>query len=68
VLDRDQNAAVNFSTFAKLAGSSSESQNACGGESAGRCKESVVNLSSVKQEANTCASRVAELLENGAII
>jgi putative transposase len=35
VLDRDQNAAINLSKLAHLAGSSSERQNACGGESAG---------------------------------
>jgi putative transposase len=35
LLDRDLNAAINL---AKLAGSSSDSQNACGGESAGLCR------------------------------
>jgi putative transposase len=55
VLDWDLNAAINL---AKLAGSSSESQNACGGESAGRRREAAVNLSSVKQEPNTFASPV----------
>lgn len=50
VLDRDVNAAINLS---KLAGSSSESQNACGGESAGRRRTTPVKLSSMKQEPNT---------------
>jgi putative transposase len=54
VLDRDLNAAINLS---KLAGSSSESQNACGGGSAGRRREAAVQLPTVKQEPNTlCAS------------
>jgi putative transposase len=35
-IDRDLNAAINLSRLAKLAGSSSDSQNACGAESAGR--------------------------------
>ena len=43
---------------AQLAGSSPERQNACGGESAGWSREAVVNLSSLKQEPNTCGSRV----------
>jgi putative transposase len=55
VLDRDLNAAINL---LKLAGSSSESQNACGEESAGRHREAAVNLCSGKQELNTFASRV----------
>jgi putative transposase len=62
-LDRNLNAAINLATFAnraQLAGSSSESQNACEGESAGRCKEAVVNLSSMKQEPSTSSSRVEE--------
>jgi putative transposase len=61
VLDRDVNAALNLSKFATrahLAGSSSESLNACGEESAGRRREAAVNLSSVKQEPNTLSSRV----------
>jgi putative transposase len=61
VLDRDLNAARKVSTFAnraQLAGSSSESPNACGGERAGRRREAAVNRSSVKQEPTTCASRV----------
>jgi putative transposase len=49
VLDRDLNAAINLS---KLAGSSSESQNACGAGSAGRRREAAVQLSTVKQEPN----------------
>jgi putative transposase len=54
VRDRDLNAALNLR---KLAGSSSESENACGGESAGWGREAPVKLSSVKQEPNTfCAS------------
>jgi putative transposase len=63
VLDRDRNDAINLAKLAtcadaaKLAGSSSESENACGGESAGRRREAAVHLSSVKQEPNTfCAS------------
>ncbi len=50
VLDRDLNAAINLS---KLAESSPDSQNACGGESAGHGREAVVKLSSVKQEPDT---------------
>jgi putative transposase len=50
VLDRDLNAAINLS---KLAGSSSDSQNACGEESAGTKHKPRVQLSSVKQEPNT---------------
>lgn len=50
VLDRDLNAALNLK---KLAGSSSDSQNACGEESAGRGCAAAVKLSSVKQEPNT---------------
>ena len=50
VLDRDLNAARNL---AKLAGSSSERQNACGEESAGYGLAAVVNLSPLKQEPNT---------------
>jgi 3-hydroxybenzoate 6-monooxygenase len=67
VLDRDLNAAVNLSQFATLAGSSSESQNACGEESAGRSREAMVKLSSQagtrsrrKQEPNTVSSRADE--------
>jgi putative transposase len=69
VLDRDLNAAINLHTLAtcadtaQLAGSSSERQNACGEESAGRRRETAVNLSSQagtwsrrKQEPNTFAS------------
>jgi putative transposase len=57
VLDRDLNAAINLS---KLAGSSSESRNACGGGSAGQGREALVKLPSQagaalrrKQEPNT---------------
>jgi putative transposase len=54
VLDRDLNAALNLR---KLAGSSSESENACGVGSAGRSREAAVKLPTVKQEPNTlCAS------------
>jgi len=49
-LDRDLNAAINL---AKLAGSSSESRNACGEESAGQGLAALVKLSSLKQEPNT---------------
>jgi hypothetical protein len=47
VLDRDLNAARNL---AKLAGSSSERQNACGEESAGLGRMAQVKLSPLKQE------------------
>jgi putative transposase len=50
VLDRDLNAAINLS---KLAGSSPESENACGGGSAGRGLTTPVHLTAVKQEPNT---------------
>jgi putative transposase len=50
VLDRDLNAASNL---AKLAGSSSERQNACGEESAGLGLLTQVQLSPLKQEPNT---------------
>jgi putative transposase len=54
ILDRDLNAAINLST---LAGSSPESENACGGASAGWGREAPVHLTAVKQEPNTfCAS------------
>jgi len=49
-LDRDLNAAINL---AKLAGSSPESQNACGGDGAGQCPAALVKLSPMKQEPNT---------------
>jgi putative transposase len=49
VLGRDLNAAINL---AELAGSSSDSQNACGGGSAGRGREAAVKLPAVKQEPN----------------
>jgi putative transposase len=48
-LNRDLNAAINL---AKLAGSSSESQNACGEESAGQGRKVLVKLSSMKQESD----------------
>lgn len=53
VMDRDLNAAINLRKLAQLAGSSSESRNACGGESADRSREAAVKLSLVKQEPNT---------------
>jgi putative transposase len=54
LVDRDLNAALNPS---KLAGSSSESENACGAASAGWGREALVKLTAVKQEPNTlCAS------------
>jgi putative transposase len=49
VLDRDLNAAMNLE---QLAGSSSDSQNACGEESAGAKRRHRVQLSSLKQERN----------------
>ena len=49
VLDRDVNAAINL---VQLAGSSSDSQNACGEESAGAKHKPRVQLSSLKQERN----------------
>ncbi|HLJ81518.1 MAG TPA: zinc ribbon domain-containing protein, partial [Ktedonobacterales bacterium] len=65
VLDRDLNAAINLANIAKLAGSSSESRNACGAESAGQHREALVKLSSQagprarrKQEPNTLHSLV----------
>jgi putative transposase len=72
VLDRDLNAAINL---AKLAGSSSESLNACGEESAGQGREALVQLPSQagaelqrKQEPNTSYSLAGiqrSVLENG---
>jgi putative transposase len=54
LIDRDLNAALNLS---KLAGSSPESENACGAASAGWGREAPVKLTAVKQEPNTfCAS------------
>jgi putative transposase len=50
VLDRDLNAAINV---AQLAGSSSDSQNACGAVSAGTRRKPRVQLAAVKQEPNT---------------
>ena len=49
-LDRDLNAAINLS---KLAGSSSDSRNACGAVSAGTRRKPRVQLVAVKQELNT---------------
>jgi putative transposase len=55
VLDRDLNAAVNL---VNLAGSSSDSQNACGEESADQSLATLVKLSPLKQEPDThCPSR-----------
>ena len=54
VLDRGLNAA---STLSKLAGSSSDSQNACGAESAGRGGDAPEKLSVVKQEPDTSIPR-----------
>jgi putative transposase len=50
VLDRDLNAALNL---AQLAGSSSDSQNACGATSAGAERTPRVQLAAVKQEPST---------------
>jgi len=50
VLDRDLNSAINLE---KLAGSSSDSQNACGEGSAGLGQVALVKLPSLKQEPNT---------------
>jgi putative transposase len=49
VLDRDLNAAINLK---QLAGSSSDSQNACGAVSAGTRRKPRVQLAAVKQEPN----------------
>lgn len=50
VLDRDLNAAINLS---QLAGSSPDSQNACGAASAGLGSTTQVQLAPMKQEPNT---------------
>jgi putative transposase len=50
VLDRDLNAAINL---AKLAGSLSDSQNACGATGSGTKRKPRVQLAAVKQELNT---------------
>jgi putative transposase len=50
IIDRDLNAAINL---AKLAGSSPESENACGEVGAGRGRAAAVKLTAVKQEPNT---------------
>ena len=55
-LERDLNAALNLAQCAKLAGSSSERQNACGEESAGWGLVAQVHLSPLKQEPNTFAA------------
>ena len=55
VIDRDLNAAINLE---KLAGSSSDSRNACGEWSNGLCRVAQVELSSVKQEPDTFSSLV----------
>ena len=57
VLDRDLNAAINLR---KLAGSSSDSLNACGEGSAGLGREAQVELPSVKQEPSTFSPPVGE--------
>jgi putative transposase len=49
ILDRDLNAAINLK---QLAGSSSDSQNACGAVSAGAKRKPRVKLAAVKQEPN----------------
>ena len=50
VLDRDLNAAINL---AQLAGSSSDSRNACGVTSSGTKRKPRVQLAAVKQEPDT---------------
>jgi putative transposase len=54
MLDRDVNAARNLAALAGpvtvVAGSSPETRNACGGDSAGRAGDGLVELPSVKQE------------------
>ncbi len=49
VIDRDRNAAINLE---RLAGSSPDTQNACGEASAGRRRKATVKLAPVKQEPN----------------
>lgn len=56
VIDRDLNAAINLE---KLAGSFTESLNACGAISAGYDREAVVKLVVLKQEPNASYSPVA---------
>ncbi|HEV2456766.1 MAG TPA: transposase [Ktedonobacterales bacterium] len=58
MMDRDLNAAINL---ARLAGSSSDSHNACGEDSAGRGRKVLVQLSPMKQEPDAFAASV----ENG---
>jgi putative transposase len=50
VLDRDLNAALNLSKFAKLTGGSSHNANACGATSAGLGPAARVTLASPRQE------------------
>ena len=57
VMDRDLNAALKLS---KLAGSSPESQNAGGEDSAGRGREAQVKLASAKQEPDTFSAPVED--------
>lgn len=52
-LDRDVNAAINLSHLAQLAGSSSDSLNACGEERAGLPRKRQVKRSPMKQELDT---------------
>jgi len=54
-VDRDLNAAINL---ARLAASSADTENACGGERAGLSCERQVKRSPAKQEPNTLTSRV----------
>jgi transposase len=49
-MDRDLNAAINLE---KLAGSSPDSQNACGAAGSGAKRKPRVQLAAVKQELNT---------------
>jgi len=56
-LDRDLNAAINLAKLAKLAGSSSVSQNACAVASADLGQTAQVKLTVGKQEPNTVYSR-----------
>jgi transposase len=61
-LDRDLNAARNLARLAEIAtglvaGSSPETLNACGGGSAGRAGDGLVELPSVKQERTRILSR-----------
>jgi putative transposase len=64
VLDRDLSAAINLR---KLAGSASESRNACGEESAGQGHVALVKLSPLNQEPNAvlACGIDGQVLENG---